>query len=47
MSSSDDLSVGSVNLFVLLAVFFVGLLSGAKLYKSTSSLEELEKNSYQ
>ena len=47
MSSSDDLSVGFVNIFVLLAVFLTGLLGGAKLYKVTSSLEELEKKSYQ
>lgn len=47
MSSSSDLSVGFVNIFILLAVFFVGLLGGAKLYKVTSSLEELEKKSYQ
>ena len=47
MSSSDDLSVGFVNLFVLLAVFLAGLLSGAKFYQLTSSLEELEKKSYQ
>ena len=43
MSSSDDLSVGFVNIFVLLAVFLAGLLSGAKFYQLTSSLEELEK----
>ena len=47
MSSSDDLSVGFVNIFVLLAVFLAGLLSGAKFYQLTSSLEELEKKSYQ
>ena len=47
MSSSDDLSVGFVNIFVLLAVFLTGLLSGAKFYQLTSSLEELEKKSYQ
>ena len=47
MSSSDDLSVSFVNLFVLLAVFLAGLLSGAKFYQLTSSLEELEKKSYQ
>ena len=47
MSSSDDLSVGFVNIFVLLAVFLVGLLGGAKFYQLTSSLEELEKKSYQ
>ena len=44
MSSSDDLSVG---LFILSAVFFVGLLGGAKFYQLTSSLEELENKSYQ
>ena len=47
MSSSDDLSVGFVNIFVLLAVFLAGLLSGAKFYQFTSNLEELEKKSYQ
>ena len=47
MSSSDDLSVGFVNLFILSAVFLVGLLGGAKFYQLTSSLEELEKKSYQ
>ena len=47
MASSDDLSVGFVNIFVLLAVFLAGLLSGAKFYQLTSSLEELEKKSYQ
>ena len=47
MSSSDDLSVSFVNIFVLLAVFLVGLLGGAKFYQLTSSLEELEKKSYQ
>ena len=47
MSSSDDLSVGFVNIFVLLAVFLAGLLSGAKFYQLTSNLEELEKKSYQ
>lgn len=47
MSSSDDLSVGFVNIFVLLAAFLIGLLGGAKLYKVTSSLEELENKSYQ
>lgn len=46
MSSSNDLSVGFVNIFVLLAVFLAGLLGGAKLYKVTSSLEELENKSY-
>ena len=43
MSSSSDSSVGFVNLFILLAVF----LGGAKFYQLTSSLEELEKKSYQ
>ncbi len=47
MSSSDDLSVSFVNLFILLAVFLTGLLGGAKFYQLTSSLEELEKKSYQ
>ena len=47
MSNNSDLSVGFVNIFVLLAVFLVGLLGGAKLYKVTSSLEKLEKKSYQ
>ena len=47
MSSSDDLSVGFVNLFILSAVFLVGLLGGAKFYQLTSSLEELENKSYQ
>ena len=47
MSSSDDLSVSFVNLFILSAVFLAGLLSGAKFYQLTSSLEELEKKSYQ
>ena len=47
MSSSDDLSVGFVNIFILLAIFLAGLLSGAKFYQLTSSLEELEKKSYQ
>ena len=47
MSSSDDLSVGFVNIFVLLAVFLTGFLGGAKFYQLTSSLEELEKKSYQ
>lgn len=47
MSSSDDLSVSFVNIFVLLAVFLTGLLGGAKFYQLTSSLEELEKKSYQ
>ena len=47
MSSSDDLSVGFVNIFILLAVFLTGLLSGAKFYQLTSNLEELEKKSYQ
>ena len=43
MSSSNDLSVGFVNIFVLLAVFLAGLLSGAKFYQLTSNLEKLEK----
>ena len=47
MSSSDDLSVSFVNLFILLAVFLTGLLGGAKFYQLTSSLEKLEKKSYQ
>ena len=47
MSSSSDSSVGFVNLFILSAVFLVGLLGGAKFYQLTSSLEELEKKSYQ
>ena len=47
MSSSDDLSVSFVNIFVLLAVFLVGFLGGDKFYQLTSSLEELEKKSYQ
>ena len=47
MSSSNDLSVGFVNIFVLLASFLIGFLSGAKFYQLTSSLEELEKKSYQ
>ena len=47
MSSSDDLSVGFVNLFVVSAAFLIGLLGGAKFYQLTSSLEELEKKSYQ
>ena len=47
MSSSDDLSVSFINIFVLLAVFLAGFLSGAKFYQLTSSLEELEKKSYQ
>ena len=47
MSSSDDLSVSFVNIFVLLAVFLAGFLSGAKFYQLTSSLEKLEKKSYQ
>ena len=47
MSSSNDISVGFVNIFVLLAVFLAGLLGGAKFYQLTSSLEELEKKSYQ
>ena len=47
MSSSDDLSVSFVNIFVLLAAFLAGFLGGAKFYQLTSSLEELEKKSYQ
>ena len=47
MSSSNDLSVSFINIFVLLAVFLTGLLGGAKFYQLTSSLEELEKKSYQ
>ena len=47
MSSSDDLSVDFVNIFVLLAAFLAGFLGGAKFYQLTSSLEELEKKSYQ
>ena len=47
MSSSNDISVGFVNIFVLLAVFLAGLFSGAKFYQLTSSLEKLEKKSYQ
>ena len=47
MSSSNDLSVGFVNIFVLLASFLIGFLGGAKFYQLTSSLEELEKKSYQ
>lgn len=47
MSSSNDISVSFVNIFVLLAVFLTGLLGGAKFYQLTSSLEELEKKSYQ
>ena len=47
MSNSNDLSVGFINIFILLAVFLAGLLGGAKFYQLTSSLEELEKKSYQ
>ena len=47
MSNNNDISVGFVNLFILLAVFLAGLLSGAKFYQLTSNLEELEKKSYQ
>ena len=47
MSSSDDLSVSFVNLFILSAVFLAGLSGGAKFYQLTSNLEELEKKSYQ
>ena len=34
MSSSNDLSAGFVNIFVLLAVFLVGLLGGAKKWEN-------------
>lgn len=47
MSNSNDLSVSFVNIFVLLAAFLAGFLGGAKFYQLTSSLEELEKKSYQ
>ena len=47
MSSSNDISVGFVNIFVLLASFLIGFLGGAKFYQLTSSLEELENKSYQ
>lgn len=47
MSSSNDISVGFVNIFVLLASFLIGFLGGAKFYQLTSSLEKLEKKSYQ
>lgn len=47
MSSSNDISVGFVNIFVVLALFLAGLLGGAKFYQLTSSLEKLEKKSYQ
>ena len=47
MSSSNDISVGFVNIFVVLALFLTGLLGGAKFYQLTSSLEKLEKKSYQ
>ena len=47
MSSSNDISVGFVNIFVVLTLFLAGLLGGAKFYQLTSSLEELEKKSYQ
>ena len=47
MSSSDDLSVGFVNIFVVSAAFLIGLLGRAKFYQLTSSLEKLEKKSYQ
>lgn len=47
MSTSNDLSVSFVNIFVLLASFLIGFLAGAKFYQLTSSLEELEKKSYQ
>lgn len=47
MSSSNDISVSFVNIFVLLASFLIGFLGGAKFYQLTSSLEKLEKKSYQ
>ena len=47
MSSSNDISVGFVNIFVILALFLAGLLGGAKFYQLTSNLEKLEKKSYQ
>ena len=47
MSNSNDLSVSFVNIFVLLAAFSAGFLGGAKFYELTSSLEKLEKKSYQ
>ena len=47
MSNSNDLSVSFVNIFVLLAAFLAGFLGGAKFYQLTSSLEKLEKKSYQ
>ena len=47
MSSSNDISVGFVNIFVVLALFLAGFLGGAKFYQLTSSLEKLEKKSYQ
>ena len=47
MSNSNDISVGFVNIFVLLASFLIGFLGGAKFYQLTSSLEKLEKKSYQ
>lgn len=47
MSSSNDISVGFVNIFIVLALFLAGLLGGAKFYQLTSSLEKLEKKSYQ
>ena len=47
MYSSDDLSVSFVNIFVLLAIFLAGFLGGNKFYQLTSSLEKLEKKSYQ
>ena len=47
MSSSNDISVGFVNIFVVLALFLAGFLGGSKFYQLTSSLEKLEKKSYQ
>lgn len=47
MSNSNDISVSFVNIFVLLASFLIGFLGGAKFYQLTSSLEKLEKKSYQ
>ena len=47
MSNNNDLSVSFVNIFVLLAAFLAGFLGGAKFYQLTSSLEKLEKKSYQ
>ena len=47
MSNSNDLSVSFVNIFVLLSAFLAGFLGGDKFYQLTSSLEKLEKKSYQ